>query len=648
MDPSSVDFRNFFPYIPNEVKHRKRTSAEQAKVLEGIFATNPKPDSKLRARLAEELDMKPRGVQVWFQNRRAKEKLVSQKLQAATVNAARKAEKKKATKDEAGTQPPSPAEYHSSPDSSRQPSSSPESSPAPLTADIPLPEIAPASPAYDLSPKIMSSAVRQPDPPRAAPDLYSLRRGSLPNLMGAHTPLLRTPRPVPHLLARRGSVERLRSNPFAQYLHARPRAVPYRSRQTSLRESFAEFEGPAHDDASRGVDAALAEARDQHSALVAPGVARRTLTHRASLPHVLAGVDMTRRASMPAGTGALPAFAQSRMVAAPIPGPLPAPGYSFGGAAPDFAGFSFGENDTEEDNTSAASYDPWSRFGSIASTSSTTSANFSDVGSCGEVPAPQGWNPEARRESFASSEQFSSLVSRLDLSHERSKSNGDIHIDIGRPVPYAHQQAFTGEVGESSNGHVEYPSPSSTISPGVNFHSGPSCLGQLPNPSSQSLPVSASSELAHALQPDSGSHITRTASFPANAAVPHAPQASYVARSYSEGQAGYSGLAFNHPLPCDQPMDAAGHPKNFMDVSVGQYAAPEYYPTNHSTQPAQPQSQHAEYHQAPFDDIVELHHAMEFRTSGFVAGAVDMSRVTSVVENTLHTPLDSASFMHYL
>lgn len=64
MDPSGVDFRNFFPYIPNEVKHRKRTSTEQAKVLEGIFTKNPKPDSKLRGRLAEELDMKPRGVQV--------------------------------------------------------------------------------------------------------------------------------------------------------------------------------------------------------------------------------------------------------------------------------------------------------------------------------------------------------------------------------------------------------------------------------------------------------------------------------------------------------------------------------------------------------------------------------------------------------
>ena len=262
----------------------------------------------------------------------------------------------------------------------------------------------------------MSSAIRQPDPPRAEPDLYSLRRGSLPNLMGAHTPLLRSalapPRPVTHHLARRGSVERLRSNPFAQYLHPRARPVPYRSRQTSLRESFAEFESPTHEDTSRGVDAVLAEARDQHSALVAPGPSRRTLTHRASMPHVLAGVDMSRRASMPANTlcGPPPSslirpidrheFAQSRMFAEPIPGPLPSPGYSFGGGAPDFTGFSFGENDTEEDNTSAASYDPWSRFGSIASTSSTTSANFSDVGSCNDVPAPQGWNPEARRESL--------------------------------------------------------------------------------------------------------------------------------------------------------------------------------------------------------------------------------------------------------
>jgi hypothetical protein len=66
LDPAAVDFRNFFPYIPNEVKHRKRTSNDQAKVLESVFDRNTKPDSALRQRLADELDMTPRGVQVRF------------------------------------------------------------------------------------------------------------------------------------------------------------------------------------------------------------------------------------------------------------------------------------------------------------------------------------------------------------------------------------------------------------------------------------------------------------------------------------------------------------------------------------------------------------------------------------------------------
>ena len=63
-DSTAVEFRNFYPYIPNEVKHRKRTSNDQAKVLEGVFDRNAKPDSALRQRLANELDMTPRGVQV--------------------------------------------------------------------------------------------------------------------------------------------------------------------------------------------------------------------------------------------------------------------------------------------------------------------------------------------------------------------------------------------------------------------------------------------------------------------------------------------------------------------------------------------------------------------------------------------------------
>lgn len=69
MDPSHVDLRTFYPYTPNEVKHRKRTTSAQLKVLEGIFKTDTKPNAALRTRLALQLDMTPRGVQVWFQNR---------------------------------------------------------------------------------------------------------------------------------------------------------------------------------------------------------------------------------------------------------------------------------------------------------------------------------------------------------------------------------------------------------------------------------------------------------------------------------------------------------------------------------------------------------------------------------------------------
>ncbi|KAF9526669.1 hypothetical protein CPB83DRAFT_896002 [Crepidotus variabilis] len=78
-DPAAVDFRAFYPYTPNEVKHRKRTTNQQLKVLEAIFKKDTKPNAQLRQELAQELNMTPRGVQVWFQNRRAKEKSKSVK-----------------------------------------------------------------------------------------------------------------------------------------------------------------------------------------------------------------------------------------------------------------------------------------------------------------------------------------------------------------------------------------------------------------------------------------------------------------------------------------------------------------------------------------------------------------------------------------
>lgn len=52
-----------------KIKHRRRTSPEQLKVLEHWFEINSKPDNALREWLASELGMTKRNVQVWFQNR---------------------------------------------------------------------------------------------------------------------------------------------------------------------------------------------------------------------------------------------------------------------------------------------------------------------------------------------------------------------------------------------------------------------------------------------------------------------------------------------------------------------------------------------------------------------------------------------------
>lgn len=67
----------FDPFV---VKHRKRTSKSQLKILEKTFETNIKPDAILRNQLSEQLGMPPRSVQVWFQNRRAKQKKAKNKF----------------------------------------------------------------------------------------------------------------------------------------------------------------------------------------------------------------------------------------------------------------------------------------------------------------------------------------------------------------------------------------------------------------------------------------------------------------------------------------------------------------------------------------------------------------------------------------
>ncbi|KAI9101107.1 hypothetical protein DFS34DRAFT_578471, partial [Phlyctochytrium arcticum] len=57
-------------------KKRSRATPEQLAILEDTFATNTSPNAKLREILAGKVNMTERSIQIWFQNRRAKVKLI--------------------------------------------------------------------------------------------------------------------------------------------------------------------------------------------------------------------------------------------------------------------------------------------------------------------------------------------------------------------------------------------------------------------------------------------------------------------------------------------------------------------------------------------------------------------------------------------
>ncbi|KAK9386977.1 hypothetical protein V1515DRAFT_586741 [Lipomyces mesembrius] len=58
---------------------RQRATTEQLALLENEFSINPAPNGKTRLRIAEQINMTERSVQIWFQNRRAKIKLLAKK-----------------------------------------------------------------------------------------------------------------------------------------------------------------------------------------------------------------------------------------------------------------------------------------------------------------------------------------------------------------------------------------------------------------------------------------------------------------------------------------------------------------------------------------------------------------------------------------
>lgn len=75
-------------------RKRTRTTLNQLRVLEETFTERPSPDSKLRKQLSDDLGMSERSIQIWFQNRRAKVKLLKKR---AKMKEEQQASVKKAT-----------------------------------------------------------------------------------------------------------------------------------------------------------------------------------------------------------------------------------------------------------------------------------------------------------------------------------------------------------------------------------------------------------------------------------------------------------------------------------------------------------------------------------------------------------------------
>ncbi|THV02401.1 hypothetical protein K435DRAFT_963128 [Dendrothele bispora CBS 962.96] len=497
MDPAAVDFRAFYPYTPNEVKHRKRTTSAQLKILESIFKRDTKPNAALRNELAAQLDMTARGVQVWFQNRRAKEKTKASKAAAvhegSNANANSTSEQQQQQQSSSAQDPaesviipPTSTFLRDLPDlehSSSQTSSPIGNSPPHLHVSCDS-----ASTSWQSSPLATPDDFKHP---ADFSDMYMIRRGSLPvDVFPAPDDCSHGPPLVGHLdpFARRRSVDaslhRLAANPFANLArvkngvlggsghsneHSRVPSVPQPTFIPQVPNGVL-----SHARHSSADSRAFRFPSSGVPVSVSPSPSPLSPYHH---QHIV-------RSSLP--DNRLCTFSH-RPVSEPIPGPLPSPDFSFGiashnsvpitsplserGSPDPYFMYRNDEVDTEDDATSNSCF---SRFGSIASIgtseSSVTSAYFSEVGSC---------HSDGSHSRKGSGHYVAGLMSGLNV--------GGMGSHEGSPVADVPTVMSAGL--KEGDGTASYPSPSSTVSP-----------GSTGSPGASSVAMSHSSELSFALQ----------------------------------------------------------------------------------------------------------------------------------------------------
>ncbi|KAH9485044.1 Homeobox protein HD-10 [Psilocybe cubensis] len=560
-DCAPVDFRAFYPYTPNEVKHRKRTTSAQLKVLESVFKNDTKPNAALRSELALQLDMTPRGVQVWFQNRRAKEKVKGGKGALSKVSiedfkdddysslpgkddVSDSLQRQGSSHDEidayslspnATTPAPiSPPSLRLVTDSNNFPWQNSPVDPAPDSATLP---IRPPTNTFVSSNSDSSSSSSGNNP-----DLHIHRRGSLPlNAFPQPNSSMDSPNTEFDPFLRRCSVDaslaRLASNPFASLARAKnsalygpgvgvvmPGANNGTRHQHQLNRMPYGYHPPPHQ--RRGMLSGFASMPQQASLRRLSMDSRSTRfpsitrTHQSQSPSpVTTPYNAAIRVSLP--DQRLYALSQ-RPLASPIPGPLPSPGFSFGAAnTPPMASPSSGDSERnspdslrsfsfrgdDEDSAMSPSYDAYSRFGSIASIatsdSSITSSYYGDIGG----PAVDHRLAEERRDSCASG-HFLGMMSGLDVGHGAES----MHVPTYTPQEdYQYSNVTDGvELTATSNVQHQHHHQQQQVQPNSdpNYPSPTSTITPRDSPHAQDttvvtgtppISISTSSELAFAL-----------------------------------------------------------------------------------------------------------------------------------------------------
>ena len=382
-----------------------------------------------------------------------------------------------------------------------------------------------------LEPPDSATFVTRPNMLPSSNDLYSHRRGSLPANAFPHPSESPQPDSFDPLVRRRSidtSLQRLASNPFASLARAKNSALYGPGFGVSLPGRNHQHSPYGHPPQRRGLSHLAAI--PQHANLRRLSMDSRSVRipsrlNQSPSPSPLTPYNAVVRASLPDHLFPVP----SRQVASPIPGPLPAPGFSFGAASdtspssgdsernsPDsLQSFTFRSEDNDEDGH----YEVYSRFGSIASiATSDSSINSSYFSEFGSVAVDHLATPDVRAEDRRSSwyiyfsihflshiaylcfcSSSLGLMSGLDVNGQvKHMQNSLVNYPPHEDYSYVRTNDAVELVNSCEMHHSQqqqqaaeslYPSPTSTISLHGNPHSR-----------DLAMPISTSSELAFALE----------------------------------------------------------------------------------------------------------------------------------------------------